>query len=328
MVTAFVKIDEDESGSVEQEESLKYFGGQRTKFTERLFYVDSKGERDARGLEFRAWAIEVWSFCTLDYSQLGRYAFEIMDVDVKCVLEKADIETLYRMLYDCDEADPYFIGQVPFDNAQCITKDAFVAFSKRNHHIIQPMITYQRRLRRRIGSVSMWEGLGGYRRRYFQAVDSGSATLAIAAEAVVAMEDPARKRKQQIAEALLREQTAKLELEAEMHEKELRQHERQLAKERKMAARSAELSKMKKTWNAYQARRKEFDNAQFTVDNVWERRELRLNLFTLLDEWNEASVIYWAKSDKTTIEHTMGTDADHDMRYLDFLATPVRQLIA
>jgi hypothetical protein len=318
-----VEIDIDESGTVEQEESLKYFGGPRTKFTERLFYVEQVDPHNPVGLAFGPWAMEVWSFLSLDYSQLARFVFEIFDVDHKGVIEKADVETIYRMLYDCDDGDAYYIDQVPFDSALAVSKADFCKYCAKHRHIIQPVISYQRKLRRRIGGNSMWEGLTGYRRRYFQAQDTGNFTLAEAVQAIIAMEDPARKRRKLAAEALLKEQNAKLGYEQEMAEREAKQREKQMQREKKMATRSAELVRMKKCWQEFQKKRKEFVEAEYTTDDIWMRREHRLELFRLLDVWNEAAAKHWAKQDKATVETAMGTDEDHMMRYLDFLSTPV-----
>jgi hypothetical protein len=323
LCAAFVEIDIDESGTVEQEESLKYFGGVKTKFTERLFYVEQEDPHNAVGLEFGPWAMEVWSFLSLDYSQIARFCFEIFDVDKKGAIEKADVETLYRMLYDCDDPDPYYISQLPFDAALSISKADFCLYCSRHRHIIQPAINYQRKLRRRIGGNSMWEGLAGYRRRVLQAQVTGRLTLTDAAQAIFEAEDPARRRRKLAAEAVLKEQAAKIGFEQEMAEREARQREKQLAREKKMAGRSAEMIKMKKCWKEFEKKKKEFVEAEYTTDDIWMRREHRLDLFKLLDAWHEAAQKHWAKHDKITLDMSHGTEEDHMMRYMDFLGTPV-----
>ena len=46
-------------------------------------------------------------------------------------LEKADIEALYRMLYDCDEHDEYYVKQLPFSEEGTITKNGSLLMSVR-----------------------------------------------------------------------------------------------------------------------------------------------------------------------------------------------------
>lgn len=321
---AFVEIDVDESETIEPEESLRYFGI-RTKFTERFFYVEQTDPHNPSGLNFHDWAIEAYNFLSLDPAGVARFVFEIFDVDSKMVVEKADVETMYRMLYDCDDHDEYFVDQLPYDRALSISKAEFCKYCARHRHIIQPALYYQRKVRKALGGIRMWEGLAGYRRRVFQAVDTGCTTLSDAITTIVNMEDPSRRRRQKHAELLLKEQTAMLGYEQELAEKEAKQREKQLAREQKMATRSAELVKMKKCWHDFSKKKKAFLEAEYTTDDIWMRREHRLELFTLLDAWNDAAERHWVKTDKATLEATMGTEEDHIMRYADFLATPEGQ---
>jgi hypothetical protein len=58
----------DESESLEIDECMNYFGGKRTKFTERLFDVFE----DLKGLNFLNFTYTVWSFCTLNVQGVAR----------------------------------------------------------------------------------------------------------------------------------------------------------------------------------------------------------------------------------------------------------------
>jgi hypothetical protein len=64
----FCKIDVDESETLEIDECMNYFGGKRTRFTERLFAVLD----DVKGLDYVHFTFTIWSFCTLNVSGVAR----------------------------------------------------------------------------------------------------------------------------------------------------------------------------------------------------------------------------------------------------------------
>lgn len=102
----FVKIDKDESQSVDVNECFDYFGGRRTRFTERVFLCRNyRKEGECVGLTFVDFAIALWNYCTFNYALMAQYVFEIFDPENEGVIEKADVETMYKMLYACDEHD-------------------------------------------------------------------------------------------------------------------------------------------------------------------------------------------------------------------------------
>lgn len=175
LLSAFIEMDTDESGTVDSNECLVYFGGNRSKFTERIFYHPNEDQEhnDMKGHEFKPWSIVIWNFCTLTHSQMARLVFEIFDVHHKEILERPDIETMYKMLYNCDDFDEYYLGQIKFDDRLHITKGDFIQHCVHHRHIIQPIIDYQRKIRKKTGGVSMWESLLGFRKRYFHLFDTG-----------------------------------------------------------------------------------------------------------------------------------------------------------
>lgn len=169
-------MDDDDSGTCDQSECLAYFGGWRTRFTERIWWTPSEDNETAqiKGLEFRQFSIVIWSFCSLTYAQLGRMLWEVFDVDRKDVLERADLVAMYKFVYDCEEAEDKHIDEFPFDANSKILKDNFIEHCpKGRRYMIQPIIDYQKRVRRKVGGVSRWEQLSGFRRRFFQVYDAG-----------------------------------------------------------------------------------------------------------------------------------------------------------
>lgn len=97
--------------------------------------------------------------------------FEIFDPDHTGLLEKPDIETLYRMLYDSDYFDPKLVDPFPFDEAGKISVDKFIAHIKSNRNFIKPVTTYQGRVRKALGGFIMWETLTTFRKRTFAEID-------------------------------------------------------------------------------------------------------------------------------------------------------------
>ena len=49
-----------------------------------------------------------------------------MDPDNNKILEKPDLETMYRMIYETETHDPFHIDIFPLDNNNRITKDIFI----------------------------------------------------------------------------------------------------------------------------------------------------------------------------------------------------------
>ena len=176
----FCKIDVDESETLEVEECMNYFGGKRTKFTERLFGVL---DGDVKGLDFVHFTFTVWSFCTLNVSGVARcvsdlvifllslflfspndhqspslplslpfrYVFEIFDPDNNFWLEQPDIEAIYRMLYDSNDHDTKHIQQIKFDDKGRISKEKFIKHFRSKKFILRPALDYQKRVRKMLG---------------------------------------------------------------------------------------------------------------------------------------------------------------------------------
>ena len=67
----FCKIDTDQSASLDVDECMAYFGGRRTRFTERVFDTIEIGN-EKEGLNFVDFAFTMWNFCTLNSAGLAR----------------------------------------------------------------------------------------------------------------------------------------------------------------------------------------------------------------------------------------------------------------
>lgn len=224
----FSKIDKDESGTVEVEECLKFFGGKRTKFSSRIFEVlDSN---TTQGMPFVDFTTTMWNFCTLSTILMARFVFEIFDVDNAGVLEVPDIEAMYRMLYDVDKHDQKVVDTVKFDADGKVSKDNFMARVRSKKALIRPALEYQSRLRSALGGLIMWESLTGYRKRYFSVFDTQvfliccfylfhveqSTTLEESFKAILMSEDPNKKEVALQADEILHLEREKLQVAADI----------------------------------------------------------------------------------------------------------------
>ena len=82
----------------------------------------------------------------------ARYAFEIFDVDNRWVLEKPDLETMFKLLYNTEEHDETYIAKYPYSGEERqIHKDDFIDHSARKKKLVQPVIDYRDRLRNCMG---------------------------------------------------------------------------------------------------------------------------------------------------------------------------------
>lgn len=112
-----------------------------------------------------------WNYCTLAYSGLARMLFEIFDVEFDKYLQRPDVETMYRMIYDCDDPDDRYISEYKFTADDCISKSEFIVQSAEKRHLIQPAINFQKKMRKKLGGVMFWSGVASNREKYFGGYD-------------------------------------------------------------------------------------------------------------------------------------------------------------
>ena len=129
-----------------------------------------EGQRK-KGHDFNSFFIITWNYCTLSIAGLARTLFEIFDIEGVNILERPDIEAMYKMVYDCDDHDEKYLSEFPFEVDGTISKVNFIDHVGVRRHWIQPLIDFQKRLRRKTGGTLMWEALATYRRRYFSVYD-------------------------------------------------------------------------------------------------------------------------------------------------------------
>ena len=271
------------------------------------------------GLDFKEFAIIVWNFCTLSPFHMAKMIFEIFDIEMINELERADIEAMYRFMYDCDDHDEFYVAQVPYDNEGNISKQEFASFVSKRKHIIQPALDYQLRLRKKMGGFIMWEGLAGFRRRMFLVYDEQSATMEEALLAIVASEDPNKVQRKLDADRLLKEKAEAMAAEANKAAEELRAIQRAKEDKRRQDELTAEDRFMKLYWVALEQKRLDFENKEFFLTDAEERYEERMEIYNILDKYIIAQNEFWEARDQKELDTMIGEKDDHDARYRDYV---------
>jgi hypothetical protein len=165
----------------------------------------------------------------------------------------------------------------------------------------------------------MWETVAAYRHKNFEVFDKESNNLDEAFTAIINSEDVHRRRRKMEADALLKLEQEKILAQAEEAERALEERERKIEEEKKRMISTAPDRFMKKAWEVFEAKKVEFEKELFSIDQVMERREARLNLYKLLDNATEISSSYYVGAEENEVRLTIGTDADHVARYKDWL---------
>lgn len=314
----FVKIDTDMSGTLEVEECMAFFGGKRTRFTERIFdtiEMPSSGEKE--GLTFVEFSLTMWSFCTLNVAGLARYIYEIYDIDMNGYIEGGEVAAIYRMMYDVDEDDTKIVTNFPLKDGK-ITKEHFIKYVKSKKAIISPAIEYQTRLRKYLGGLIMWEQLVGYRKRHFAVYDQKSRTLEEAFIAIVNSPDPNKKEIPLTATEIVILEKEKILQAAEEARLKLVEHERLLADAKRKAMSNQEDRAMGLAWMAVEAKKNQFAQMIFTTSNIMTRQEERNEIYNVLDKAIEITRLFWIEKYRKQDFQAFGTQADVEARISDY----------
>ena len=319
----FANMDVENRGELSQEECYQYIGGKRTAFTDRIFFIDKKVtvKGEVARMKFDEWLIMLWSFCTLTVGGMARLAFEVFDPDNRLIIERPDVEAMFRMLYATVEFDDRYVSCYQFNDYGEIDKSDFVEEScrKKAFMLMNPIINYQDRVRKCVGGIKLWKLLTKYRMTQFGNFDSSADSLNLSVKAIVTYVDIAKERKRQDNERKLEDNRLRLEAEKEQLLLEQKRREAQLEAEKEEAERNAEDGKMKVALKRYKRFKEQQQKVEFTVETVWDKHEVKEQLYIFLDDYINEHNIYWEWKDKQTMQLAEGTDGDKEYRYKDYL---------
>lgn len=321
----FANIDANQHGIVEADACTKFIGGTPNAFTKRVFFIGKKDNEDGSkpGFTFTEFIIKLWAFCSLSSEGLARYTFEIFDPDNEGIVEKPDLETMFRMLYGTTEHDERYLSIYPFDSRDRITKADFISnsFKKMKFPLLKPAIEYQTKIRRRIGGRALWRYLAQYRSSHFRSFDSEAMTLAEALLDIVQFEDPNRRKEKATAAALLEYNRLQVELENKALTEQLVTREAELAEEQRRRDLLNENRHMVKAKANLDKWRRHMMDTEYTTLNASQRQDHKEQLYELLDTYVNEFNEFWEWKDNKDISITEGTEGDHEYRYLDHMKT-------
>jgi Ca2+-binding EF-hand superfamily protein len=326
----FLKMDKDQSSEIDTEEVMKYLGGSRTKFTDRIYHIERQDHENRHikpTMQFKQFVIKTWNFLSMSTYHLARLAFEIFDPDEEEIIYREDIESMFKMMYASDDHDERYIKKFRFNENNGISKSDFIKhIERRSKYIIQPMIEYQRRLRRKLGGMLMWEVIASHRISTFDVFDKESDTLEEALEGILASEDPNRLRRKLQADLKIEEERKKIEAAAAEAKRVFDERQEYLEKLRIEAEANAPDREMKRIEVILNDKKKLFRETIFTVDEIIKRHEMRAEIFELFDQWKGESKIFWEAESAKDLQLAIGTDADHKERFDDWMKSPDAKL--
>ena len=92
LYSIFCDADADASGELDIEEFHDYAQLDQSPFSVRAFEIF---DRDGSGeIDFEEWVCSLWCFLTLGADGLGRFAFNVYDVDASGTLDEGEIEEM------------------------------------------------------------------------------------------------------------------------------------------------------------------------------------------------------------------------------------------
>mmetsp|Transcript_1667 Transcript_1667/g.1818 ORF Transcript_1667/g.1818 Transcript_1667/m.1818 type:complete len:586 (-) Transcript_1667:2577-4334(-) len=327
---AYISIAEDNARNVTSQQCQEFFGGRITNYTKRVFFhigtwdqqndtFLEKSNESKDKLTFEDFTILIWNYCSYSALHLSRQLFEIYDVSMTNQLERPDLESMYRMMYDCDTHEEWCIAKFPLDIKGLIDKKSFIQHCSKQKHLIQPAINFQRRIRNKTGGVLYWGSFETSRRKLFAIQDHDCTTLEDALRSIVLLGDRTKTFKKAAAEKSLAIQKLKFRQEAEQREKEFQEALELERLEEEGIARDDDW-KVQNSWNQYKRSLADFEGDFFSTDEVWLRNDVRSELFDMLDHAVEESRLYWVDKDEEDRTLTEGTVTDHEARLKVYLA--------
>lgn len=329
----FVKVDTDVSEKVSITELHKYLGGNRTKFTDRVLLATDNNIYDAialkEGINYFTFVTNLWNYCTLSVSGIARYCFEVFDVDNVNTLERPDLESMYRMLYDCDDCDSEQLSYLPLDaRDESLDKTRFVDHCRRNRHFVLPALEYQARLQRRVGGRVLWALLGAFRARRFGVHDDTARTVHDALVAILNSEEVRKKTEVEDVDRILEEQARKHAEEEAEFKRELEERERAELERLQLEKLRPEDKVLIDGWKELDELKLEYSETKWTIEKLDKKKHQRQLIYDFYDRMAALYTVYWKKKEDKEIDITTGTADDHWARMRDYIKTKNGAILA
>jgi len=154
----FQRLDYDKSGTISMAEFLVMFNIDRTKFTTRAF---SLLDQDKSGtIDFLEFTAAIYNYCTMDWSTLVRFSFDLFDSDGSGRLEKVEIEKLVCYVAGTktpDTRSKKVLNLMDDDADGQISFGEFLKYNRKFPNLLFPAFALQTKLRRKVMSEAFWE---------------------------------------------------------------------------------------------------------------------------------------------------------------------------
>jgi hypothetical protein len=205
-----------------------------------------------------------------------------------------------------------------------IDKVTFTTVSGKNPRLlIFPALAFQKLIRKKSCGLAVWKILTAYRQTtsLFSVFDKDCDRLDEAHIAIFrAVENQVLENQRLSADALLQQNSAKLRYEADAAQRELQLREKQELIERRRYEASGPDLPMKRAWQLYETKKKAFESEEFIANlfDVMRRKEMRMELFQVLEHAIAKSREYYAWKDERELKLAEGTEIDHLQRFEDF----------
>lgn len=322
LLKIFATLDIEEDGEISAFAIMDYFGRERSTYIERMYATYIDYENTKQKFKFTDFVITIWNFATLDSRQIARFLFELMDPDVKCVLEKPDIETMYRLMYECDEYDPFYVDVMPFDREEKINKKIFMEYLRRKVHLIEPGLAYQKIVIRKCCGEKFWEKVRVHRKKYFHTYEEEAATLEEALRLILSAEPLVKEEIKVDADDELQSQMTSLQQKLEEDKKEFIERQNRKAELKRLADIIApEDLLVDEKWSILDSQCRKFEGMKFTLSEPLKRTQEREKLYELFDDAVKTELSRLADLEMSELAYKEGTEDDRNARLSDYVKT-------
>lgn len=167
---AFADIDADNSHVIRIDEFFAYFSIESTPCNRGIFsWIAKESNHEVQCLNFFQFAVVMWNFLTIDKEDLPKFVFFIFDVKDSGQLQSSEIIELVKTIYHTHHSQSKVIRQLlrklELEN-KSYSVDAFTAWTKSHHSLLNPLFSMQKKLRQKIIGYSYWNSLKERRRKH------------------------------------------------------------------------------------------------------------------------------------------------------------------
>jgi Ca2+-binding EF-hand superfamily protein len=183
---SFEKLDYDKDGTVSLPEFLAVLNVEKTKFNVRAFEVidcsadgkvygggktsssgnpnksrkSKKHQQGSGSINFLSFVACVYNYCTMDWSTLVRFTFDMFDNDNSGYLDISEVERLVCCVQGTktpDARSKKVLGIMDDDNDSLISLEEFLKYNRKFPSLLFPAFSLQTTMRRKVLGEAFWK---------------------------------------------------------------------------------------------------------------------------------------------------------------------------